>query len=255
MAEHSKEFDVGVSLIRNASKLLMEYYNKTKINTMHNKGENSIVTEADLSTDEFIINGILEKFPLHSILSEERGEIHGDSHRWIIDPLDGTRNFASGLPIWGTMLAFEADGIVKFSVISLPVFNEFYTARRGGGSFLNGDKIHVSTRENEFMNEFGMRYFDDPEIVEKFNSFVAKFYRRFRYFGSIGATGCFIASGRLDASVLSKSKSWDIAPSALLVEEAGGMATDFAGGSWKAQNGNYILSNGKVHKQILDVIR
>ncbi|HLC67496.1 MAG TPA: inositol monophosphatase [archaeon] len=252
--KYEEEFNAGKAAIAKASKILMKYYSGKPL-SKRNKGEHDMVTEADLAAEKAMMDIIKKYFPRHNILSEECGEINnGGGARWIIDPLDGTHNFYFGLPLWGTMLAFEASGRVEFSIIALPVFEELYTAIKGGGSTLNGKKISVSDRKEKFLASFSLKDHNDPVIRKKFDLFADKFHRKFRSFGCIGLSGCLIATGRMNIQVATKTSPWDIAPVALLVEEAGGKVTDFSGNPWKPALGSYLMSNGKIHQQILDVI-
>ena len=133
-------------IVREAGERILPLFGKERAQYQKSESRSDVVTKADLLAEEILISRIEEKFPEHGIISEERGRIRAESeHVWIMDPIDGTINFATNVPLWGVMLAFTHNKKVQQSAIFMPVMNEFVYAQRGGGAFLNGERISCST--------------------------------------------------------------------------------------------------------------
>ncbi len=223
------------------------------------KGKIDPVTEADTGAERLIIEAIRKSFPGDDILTEETADQrrHSD-RRWIIDPLDGTTNFSHGFPFWCVSIAFEHQGKVQAGAVYSPVLREFFSARRGGGAFLNGRRIHVSkqTRLERCLLATGFPY--DVHTSRNDN---LKYFRRFikraqavRRPGSAAMDLAYVACGRFDGFWEMKLKPWDMAASALMVEEAGGRVTDFAGGRFTIYKPECLASNGRVHGILTKII-
>ena len=169
--------DFTINLAKEAGKILMNDFGRLK--TIKKKGQNDFVTNADYESEKFIISKIQGKYPEHSILSEEKGEIKNDSdYEWYIDPLDGTTNFVHGLPMFGVSIGLAKKGESILGVIYLPFFNEMYVAEKGKGAYLNGKKIHVSDNsdvKNSLVNMSSTRVVNEESYLKKIMNILTKF--------------------------------------------------------------------------------
>lgn len=224
------------------------------------KGKIDLVTEADVAVERMFRELIGKRFPDHTILAEEFGQekdTRGASHCWVFDPIDGTNNYAHGLPIFCSSLALEIDGRGEIGAIYDPTRKELFVAERGGGAFLNGRPIHVSEAATlvESMLVTGFPYDVHgriPEIVGLFGDFVGK-ARAVRRLGSAALDICYVAAGRMDGFWEQDLKPWDIAAGAVILEEAGGKVTDFSGGPFASRRPQLLATNGKIHDQMLQI--
>ena len=224
------------------------------------KGTIDLVTEADVAVETMFRQMIADRFPDHTILAEEFGEdaaTRGASHCWVFDPIDGTNNYAHGLPIFCSSLALEIDGRGEIGAIYDPTRRELFVAERGRGAFLNGKPIRVSSRSQlvESMLVTGFPYDIHkriPEIVGLFGEFVGR-ARAVRRLGSAALDLCYIAAGRMDGFWEQDLKPWDIAAGAIIVEEAGGKVTDFAGETFSSRRHQLLATNGKVHDEMVEI--
>ncbi len=224
------------------------------------KGTIDLVTEADVAVETMFRKMIAERFPDHTILAEEFGEdaaTRGASHCWVFDPIDGTNNYAHGLPIFCSSLALEIDGRGEIGAIYDPTRKELFVAERGGGAFLNGRPIQVSKAAHlvESMLVTGFPYDIHnriPEIVGLFGKFVGR-ARAVRRLGSAALDLCYVAAGRMDGFWEQDLKPWDIAAGTIIVEEAGGKVTDFAGEPSSSRRHQLLATNGAIHEEMLNV--
>ena len=208
--------------------------------------------------DRFIVREIEKKYPLHSILTEEGGYIDkGSEYLWIVDPIDGTSNFASGNPLFSVSIALMKEKQLLLGAIYAPAINEFYFAKRNTGAYLNGKRIHVSS-----ISKLKRAYMYQCEGAEKNRKKTIKLVKLLypkvldiRKLGSASIEAAWVALGRGDAYVTTSEEAWDVAAAVLLVEEAGGKVTDFKGKKWRPRRTNLVFSNKKLHKQILNIIK
>jgi myo-inositol-1(or 4)-monophosphatase len=203
---------------------------------------------------------IAERFPDHQVLAEEMGgaATAPPGPCWVFDPIDGTTNFAHGLPIFCSSLALEIDGVAEVAAVYDPTRKELFTAERGGGAFLNGKPLRVSHAATlvDAMLVTGFPYDIHSrvdEIVGLFAAFVAK-ARAVRRLGSAAIDLCYVAAGRLDGFWESDLKPWDIAGGALIVAEAGGRITNMAGEPFTSRGGHVLAANEHLYPAMLDVI-
>ena len=225
------------------------------------KGAIDLVTEVDVAIEREFRALISERFPEHSVLGEELGGSDGvpSGPCWVFDPIDGTTNFAHGLPIFCSSLAFEIGGVAEIAAVYDPTRRELFTAERGGGARLNGQALRVSPASElvDAMLVTGFPYDVHSrvdEIVGLFAAFVGK-ARAVRRLGSAAIDLCYVAAGRMDGFWESDLKPWDIAGGALIVAEAGGTVTDLAGGAFSSRSRQVLATNGLLHPAMLDVIR
>jgi myo-inositol-1(or 4)-monophosphatase len=227
--------------------------------TIEYKGENDLVTEVDKRSEELIVGGLAKAFPGHDFLAEEN--LYQDrcaSHKWIIDPLDGTTNFAHGFPWFAVSMALEVEGEVVLGVIYHAMMDEMFTALKGEGSWLNGSRIRVSSRSplHGSLLATGFPYDSATDKENNFAHFV-NFHmggRGIRRAGAAALDLAYVAAGRLDGFWEGKLKPWDVAAGQLLVTEAGGRMTGFAGEPYSVYNNRIVASNGLIHDEMLQTL-
>ena len=224
------------------------------------KGRIDLVTEVDVAVERMFRALIAERFPDHQVLAEEMGGAAAAPAGpcWVFDPIDGTTNFAHGLPIFCSSLALEIDGVAEIAAVFDPTRKELFTAERGGGAFLNGRPLRVSSADRllDAMLVTGFPYDIHSrveEIVGLFAAFVGQ-ARAVRRLGSAAIDLCYVAAGRLDGFWERDLKAWDIAGGGLIVAEAGGRITDMAGERFTSRGGHVLATNGHLHDAMLDVI-
>jgi myo-inositol-1(or 4)-monophosphatase len=249
---------IAVRAVKESGKIQKEWLRKDK--KVELKGEINLVTEVDKICEQRIIEIIKETFPEHNILTEETPMPEGSSsYRWIIDPLDGTTNYAHGYPFFCTSIALELEGRVVLGAIYDPLLGELFTTQQGQGAFLNGERISVSetARLNEALLCTGFPY-DIRESpvnnLDHFNNFIME-ARAIRRDGSAALDLCYVAAGRFDGFWELKLNPWDVAAGKLLVEEAGGLVTDFGGGSLNVYDQEILATNGRIHEEMIEVIK
>lgn len=234
--------------------------NFTKNYKVSSKGSvNDLVTEIDKRCEAAIISVIHDRFPDHEILSEEIGALaSGSSYKWIIDPIDGTVNFAHGLPICCVSIAIEKGGEIIMGAVYNPFLDELYFAEKGKGAVLNEANIRVSDNdklEQAFLVT-GFPYVwknagKDP--IRIFEQLVSQGLP-VRRLGSAALDLCWVAAGKFDGFWEHHLNAWDSAAGFLIVEEAGGTITDFSGNRYSPYQSQLLATNGKIHEQLLNTI-
>lgn len=232
---------------------------KGSIRNISYKGEINIVTDVDKKCERLIIDGIKKEFPYHSILSEEGyPQPTKGSHRWIIDPLDGTTNFAHGLAIYSVSIALEIDGRVMVGVVYNPETKELFHAEKAKGAFLNKKRIHVSKEKvlKKSLLVTGFAYDLGKAGADNLN-FFSKFLRKsqaVRRLGSAALDLSFVACGRFEGFWEMNLHPWDSAAGMLLVEEAGGKVTKFDGSPYTPYDKEILATNSAVHSQMIKIL-
>jgi myo-inositol-1(or 4)-monophosphatase len=227
---------------------------------IRHKGEIDIVTDVDRACEDAILDTIRSRFPAHDVVTEETHfERTGDRHVWLIDPLDGTVNFAHGYPFFSASVAVAVDGEVVAGAVFDPIKEELFTAERGEGAYLNGRRLHVSAADalirGLLVTGFPYDVRDDVETkVRLFKRFMAE-ARAIRRDGSAALDLCYLAAGRIDGFWEERLNVWDMAAGNLLVEEAGGRVSRFDGAALGLGHDEIVASNGKLHEAMLDVLR
>ncbi len=254
-----KRTGVGAAY-KGAEVLMAKFGNLSRIDK---KGAIDLVTEADTASEERIIETLRSRFPDHAVLAEESGGRsgagdNGSDPQWIIDPLDGTTNFAHGLALFCTSIAFAVDGEVRVGVILNPVSGELFTAVKGEGAALNGHPIRVSetaaVSESLLVTGFPYNFktiFQD--VMARFGNCL-KAGRGIRRLGSAALDLCFVACGRFEGFWEQNLHPWDTAAGFLMVEEAGGAVTDFGGTPFAIEGKEILATNGKIHDEMLSLL-
>jgi len=224
------------------------------------KGTIDLVTEVDVAVERMFRSLIAERFPGHHVLAEELGGARDvpAGACWVFDPIDGTTNFAHGLPIFCASLALEIDGVAEVAAVYDPNRRELFTAERGNGAFLNGRPLRVSAaaRLVDALLVTGFPYDVHArveEIVGLFGAFVGK-ARAVRRLGSAAIDLCYVAAGRMDGFWETDLQPWDIAGGGLIVAEAGGRVTNTDGHPFTSRGGHVLATNGHLHDLMLEVI-
>ncbi len=232
------------------------------------ESQSSIVTKADLDSEKAIIQLIQKKFPAHNTLGEETGfQDRGSGFTWVIDPLDGTSNFAAGIPWFGVIICLLENSVPVLSGCYLPVQDLLYLAEKGKGATCNGKKIMVSEETNlkNVLLAYSLDYSAEKRKTEQETRLIGRLVNNVRNLRSTNCVidFCYTAEGKLGGCINQTTKIWDIAGPALLIEEAGGMATDINGNAFDfaVKQNNYaknftIVAAGKtLHQQLVDIAK
>jgi len=241
-----------------AGKILRENIGGTRQITY--KGDINLVTEMDMRSEREVVGTLRAAFPQHGIVAEEETDIRSDSgFTWIIDPLDGTTNYAHGYPCFSVSIALEQEGTIVAGVVYDPMREELFSAQKGQGAFLNEKKISVSVTDTLMKSLLATGFPYDRKVSEKnnMNYFhdILMSSQEVRRDGSAALDLCSVASGRFDGFWELKLKPWDVAAGSLIVTEAGGMVTDLFGEKFDLYAEEILASNGRVHQQIVKILQ
>jgi len=254
----NNQLDFAVSIAKDAGGLQSYAFEKSGLKIKH-KGRIDLVTEIDIACEKLIVDAIKKTYPSHGILTEEGSNKESTSDSlWIIDPLDGTTNFAHGFPIFAVSIALEVDGEIVLAVCYDPLRDELFTAIKGGGAFMNGKAISVSSTdklENSLVAT-GFPYDLKTNQRNNINNFVkvVKECQAVRRPGAAVIDLCYVACGRFDAFWEQRLCPWDMAAGQLVVLEAGGLVTDMAGKKLDIYNETICVANKMVHPQLLSLL-
>ena len=240
----------AVDAARAAGRVALKYYHGGFEIAL--KPDATPVTQADREAERTIVDILGRAFPHHGFLGEEFGGSGATETRWIVDPIDGTKNFVRRIPIWATLIALEEHGEITVGVIHNPVTGDLYTARRGGGAFLNGERLHVSSESDlgpAYLLHAGLRGARTTRYWDGFMRLVDATDRQRGFGDYIGY--CLIAEGKAEiyAEIYPEGsglKPWDLAPCRILVEEAGGRFTDLDGRP-TIYSSSALATNGRLH--------
>jgi myo-inositol-1(or 4)-monophosphatase len=223
------------------------------------KGRREVVTDLDNASERAVLAAIRATFPDDLIVAEESAPGLGDSHRvWIVDPLDGTNNYAHGYPFFSVAIAVEEEGSLVAGVVYDPLRDELFAAERGAGATRNGEPIRVSDAAalGESLVATGFPYDRSEETdnnLANLNRFILA-VRGIRRGGSAELDLAYVACGRLDGFWELGLKTWDVAAGGLIVQEAGGHVTNFEGNGWDHRRGDVVASNGSIHAEMLEIV-
>jgi len=232
----------------------------TNFKISNKEGMNNIVTEYDIKSEKAIIDFIRDKFPEHGFLAEESGNdnLKSNTVNWIIDPLDGTTNFAHGLPIFSISIAAEYEGEIVVAVVYSPILNEMFVASKNGGAFLNDKKINVSAA-SDLKTSFlvtGFPYNVDKNPYSCVDTFVKVVLEGIpiRRLGSAALDLAYVACGRFDGFWEINLNPWDVAAGSLIVKESGGIITQYNNDEYSIYDATILATNGKIHKQVVELL-
>jgi myo-inositol-1(or 4)-monophosphatase len=253
------ERDLAIELARAAGELLRDGLLAPR-RIAYKGSPTNLVTEMDAGVEALVVDRLLARFPDDAILAEERGARAGGSgRRWIIDPLDGTTNYAHGLPIYAVSIALEVDGHVRLGVVFDPSQRELFVAERGSGAFCNDARLAVSAATSLDASLLATGFPYDIRVkadnnLREYAAFAVR-SRGVRRMGSAVLYLAWLAAGRLDGYWELRLGPWDVAAGGLMVEEAGGRLTELTGGPLDLDNPRVVASNGRIHEQMLAVLR
>jgi myo-inositol-1(or 4)-monophosphatase len=221
-------------------------------------GAGNLVTDMDHASEAMIVKALRREFPDHAIVAEEGGRSGDSPHRWYIDPIDGTTNYAHGFPLWTVTLAYEHRGRLMAGATYAPMLDELYWAGRGRGAFRNGRRLRVSTcrRVGEALLCTGFSYNLEWRKVnlKYFAEFLLK-ARAIRRMGAASLDLCWTAAGVFDGFWEMRLGPWDMAAGIVILEEAGAKVTDFAGGPVDVNQGDFLGAGPGLHGKLLKTIR
>jgi myo-inositol-1(or 4)-monophosphatase len=242
---------------REAGEILRQRFGQT--HEVRFKGPLDMVTEADQASEALIAERVTRAFPTHDLLGEEgsRGAAAPSPYRWVIDPLDGTTNFTHGMPTFAVSIALEEAGLPIVGAVYDPMRDEMFVARHHGGATLNGEKLSVSTVASLVASLLVTGFSYDLAVrarqAETWRDLLTR-VQAIRQTGSAALNLCYIAAGRLDGYWERGISAWDVAAGALMVQEAGGRATNLAGGPFRSDERQILATNGGIHDQLLAVV-
>ncbi len=251
--------DKVVEIAREAGTAVRKGFGK-KHSLEYKTNLSNFVTETDKESERIIIDFIKKEFPSHSVLAEESGEHRSSSeYLWVIDPLDGTSNFAHGLPIFSVSIGVQKNGETICGAVYDVMRDEMFYAEMGSGSYCNSERLSVSInddlKKSMLVTGFPYDISENPDFaMERFNAFL-KEARAIRRLGSAAIDFCYVASGVFDGFWEVSLNSWDACAGSLIVEEAGGLVTDFAEKRITIGTKQYLASNGKVHQAMIDILK
>ena len=263
MSDDPRYLASAIDIVLEAGEIQLDFLSRGL--EIRKKGTIDLVTTADLAVEEMFRAVIGERFPEHRILAEEfpdrdaaRGRAADSPFCWIFDPIDGTTNYAHGLPIFCSALALEVAGRVEVAAVYDPSRKELFTAERGRGAYLNGARMSVSAAPTvlDSLLVTGFPYDvhgDSGEILALFGEFIHR-SRAVRRLGSAALDMCYVAAGRFDGFWEQRLHPWDMAAASLLVEEAGGIVTGMDGCAFHPRLPHILATNGRVHQEMLDII-
>jgi myo-inositol-1(or 4)-monophosphatase len=255
--------NIALRAARKAGEMIARATERSDLIRIDEKGRNDFVTDIDHAAEKEVIYHLRKAFPEHTIIGEESGLLEGEDndYQWIIDPLDGTTNFIHGIPHFAVSIGCRYKGKLEHAVVFDPMRLEEFTASRGRGAFLNGNRIRVSGRKSlaGAVVATGIP-FNSPSIdhMEPYLSCLtdlAKESSGIRRLGVASLDLAYLAAGRFDAFWEMNLKPWDIAAGVLLVKEAGGLVSDFKGGDGYMERGNIVCASPKLFKPTLKVVQ
>jgi myo-inositol-1(or 4)-monophosphatase len=252
----------AVLAAREAGSILLDNLRKPRQTRV--KGLRDIVTDADMKAQRAVIEIIQARFPDHDIISEEsaprsrdQAAVTGRSYTWIVDPLDGTTNYSRRLPFFCTSIALSHQGEIILGVVYDPLRDDLFQAERGKGAYLNGERLEVSQIGSPAEALVGLdwaRTQEEREVIARLVARMALQVRSLRTLGAAALGLCYVAAGWLDVYFHFSLRAWDAAAGALMVQEAGGVASDFSGHPWQADSRRCLASNGLLHDEMLSLL-
>ena len=256
----SANINVMVKACRKASKILIRDFGEIENLQVSIKGPGDFVTVADKKVEKILIEELQKARPTYSILSEEIGEINNDeSFKWIIDPIDGTANFLHGIPHFAISIGLEHDDEIICGIVYDPIKDEMFVAEKGNGSYLNNQRMRVSSRSKlkdciVFTGGPKLESQNKELALDEYKKFSSKILIPIRKLGSASLDMAYVAAGRCDGFWQRNLNYWDIAAGIILVKEAGGFVTDFEGENRYVENKTILATNSKINKEMIEVL-
>ena len=256
----SANINVMVKACRKASKTLIRDFGEIENLQVSIKGPGDFVTASDKKVEKILIDELQKARPNYSILSEEVGEINNDeAFKWIIDPIDGTANFLHGIPHFAISVGLEHDKEIICGIIYDPIKDEMFVAEKGNGSYLNNQRMRVSSRSKlkDCIIFTGGPKRESKDInlaLEEYKNFSSKVLIPIRKLGSASLDIAYVAAGRCDGFFQRNLNYWDIAAGIVIVKEAGGFVTDFNGENEYIKNKTILVTNAKINKEMVEVL-
>lgn len=243
-------------IMEQAGQILLGYFDKKL--TITEKDQSGFVTEADLASEKFLMSALGDLLPNAAFYAEESGKTGNGDYRWVIDPLDGTTNFAHRLPYFCISVALTYQDKPILGAIYNPMLNDFFYAERGGGAILNGLPMRVREQQDlsRTVMAVGFPYAKNKqfmELLEGVQRILPETYA-LRYFGAVALDLAYVAAGRLDGAFFEGLGWWDVAAGIVLIEEAGGIATDFQGQQVGPNYVSFVAASGPMHEKILPLL-
>ena len=257
----SANINVMIKACRKASKTLIRDFGEIENLQVSVKGPGDFVTASDKKVEKILIEELQKARPNYSILSEEIGKISNDeSYKWIIDPIDGTANFLHGIPHFAISIGLEQDGEIICGIIYDPIKDEMFVAEKGNGSYLNNQRIRVSSRSKLkdciiFTGGPKKEEKDRETSLKEYYNFSSKVQIPIRKLGSAALDMAYVAAGRCDGFWQRHLNYWDIAAGIILVKESGGFVTDYYGENKYLENKTLLVTNSKINKEMVEVLK
>lgn len=251
--------NIAIQAARSASRVILRYVDQLDKVAVTEKSQNDFVTQIDTLSEEIIITEIQKAYPHHAILAEESGhDKKNHDYCWIIDPLDGTRNFMHGYPQFAISIALSKKNVIELGLIYDPIRQELFTATRGQGAYLNSRRMRISSihKIEKALIGTGFPFRNKDNIKPYLKSFenVLTHCGDIRRAGSAALDLAYVACGRLDGFWEANLQIWDIAAGSLMIKEAGGFVSDFQGQENYLESGNILAGNVKIYKELAKLI-
>lgn len=255
MENKSKELETAITAVLKAGKVVQKYFNTEILREF--KEDTSVVTLADKESEEIIKKIILQYFPSHSIMGEETGKTGESDYVWYIDPVDGTTNFANGIPIFAISLALLYKNEPIVAVVFNPAIDFLFYAEKGKGAYLNNQKINISSDNKDrcIVSFAASRQKPNKLLLRKLAYNLPDKIRSVRILGSTALELCMVARGSIEANIQIGLKPYDFAAGVLIAKEAGAKITDYEGKAWKFPENYFVVSNGLFHELLLEEIK
>ena len=256
----SANINVMVKACRKASKTIIRDFGEIENLQVSLKGPGDFVTASDKKVEKILINELQKARPSYSILSEEIGQINNDkSFKWIIDPIDGTANFLHGIPHFAISIGLEHDDEIICGIVYDPIKDEMFVAEKGNGSYLNNQRMRVSSRSKlkdciVFTGGPKLESKNKELALEEYKKFSSKVLIPIRKLGSASLDMAYVAAGRCDGFWQRNLNYWDFAAGIVLVKEAGGFVTDFEGENRYVENKTILATNSRISKEMIEVL-
>jgi len=253
-----KVIDTALKAAERASEVLLDYFGKVKTLDVEEKAKNDFVTEADKKSEMIIIKTIQEVFPQHTIVAEESGLHSGNDWKWFIDPLDGTKNFIHGLPMFCVSIGVEFKGELVAAVVRAPVLEETFLAEKESGAYCNGERLKVSSRPFEMALIATGFPFRGKDLLDNYLKCFREVFLRvsgIRRCGSAALDLAYTAKGVFDGFWEMSLHPWDIAAGVLLIEEASGKVSDFKGEKGYLESGNIVGASPNTFRELLQIVQ